>query len=98
MPEGLVLLVVLDRDPVTGAVAHDRPDEMGEVAHRERDLREAVVAKLVDHDVEDRAVAHREQRLWEHGGVGPQPGALAAREYHCASSHPYAISAALDSA
>ena len=76
--ERLVLLVVVDRHAVVRAVLHHRADQVREVADGKRQVGEAVAAQLLDDDLEDGALADREQRLGEHGRVGAQAGPLAA--------------------
>jgi hypothetical protein len=58
-----------------------------EVSDRERNLAESAIAKLVHYDVEDGAIAHREERLRENRGVWTEAGSLAAREDDGSSSH-----------
>jgi hypothetical protein len=60
---------------------------VGQVSDCERNLAESAISELVNHDVEDGAVAHREERLREDRGVWTEAGSLAAREDDGSSSH-----------
>ena len=83
--QGLIFPKVVDRHSVARPVAEERFDQLGEVSGGDRDALESCRRELADHDIEDRPVADRHQRLWEHSGVWPQPGSQTAREYHGAS-------------
>ena len=78
--ERRLLARVADANAEARAVAEVGHEQLGEVPDREGDLVEAVVAELPDHDVEDRPVADRHERLGEDGGVGGEARAEAAGE------------------
>jgi len=69
------------------AVAHDSPDEVGQIPDGQRDVAEAAVAQLVHDHVKDGALAHRQEGLGEDGCVGTEAGTLTARKDDGSSSH-----------
>ena len=79
--ERFVLVHVLDRDVPVLTVVEDRLDEMREVADAERDVLDPTGLELVDHELEDRPLADRHQRLRKHRGVRREARAAAAREH-----------------
>jgi len=67
-----VLGEVVERDPVLGAVAEERLDELREMAGGEGDAVEPVMAQLLEHDPEDWTVADRHEGFGDHRRIGPQ--------------------------
>ena len=78
--ERLVLAPVDELDPEAAPVAEVRLDQLGQVADREIDAREAGRREPAEQDLEDRHVADRHQRLRQHGRVRPQPRSRTAGE------------------
>ena len=54
---------VLDLDAPLRSVADERADQLAEVADRQRRFGEACIGQLAQHDLEDRVVTDRNQRL-----------------------------------
>ena len=82
VPSGYVLEVIVEADAVGRAVAQHRGDQVREVADGEREAREPALAQLVDDDLDDRAVSHRQKRLRQDRREWPEPRALAAGQDH----------------
>jgi len=81
-PQRRIFLDVRDRRLRIGAGVEDRANEVGEVAHAERDVEEPLILQLVDEDLEDRALPDRHERLREDGRVRREPGTAAACQDH----------------
>ena len=67
-PERLVLVDVAEPGGTLTA-REDRLDEVGQVAHAERDVLDAAFDQAVDSDLDDSPVTDRHQRLRQHGRV-----------------------------
>jgi hypothetical protein len=79
--ERLVLVHVLDRDVTVLAIVEDRLDQVGQVAHAKGDVRDSARFELIYHQLQDRPLADRHQRLRQHRGVRSKTSATPAGEH-----------------
>ena len=81
-PQRLVLVDIADVHAEAGAVAEVVGDHRGLVVGGDVEVADAGLLELVDDQLQQRPVAHRQHRLGQVGGQRAQAGAESARHHH----------------